>query len=75
VHKRVFEIVAQIMEVSFDDVSENSSPDTLEKWDSLRHIKLILMIEELYGIQFTDSEIVSIQNVHNLIEIIDNREV
>jgi acyl carrier protein len=54
---QVFEIVAEIMEMAIDDINENSSPQTVNKWDSLRHMKLILALEESLDIQFTDADL------------------
>lgn len=71
--KDVFEIVAKVMNVPLDSVSKESSMDTLLKWDSLHHMNLILAVEEKMGIQFTDEDIISINNVSSLIERIKLR--
>ena len=65
--KKVFEIVARIMGVPVEAVTSESSPETLANWDSLRHMKLILAIEESLDIQFNDEDIVSIKNVQDLL--------
>lgn len=70
---KVFEIVARIMGVPVDAVSLESSPETLENWDSLRHMKLILAIEESLGVQFSDEDIVSIKNVQDLLARVEAR--
>ena len=56
-----------------DAVNLESSPETLENWDSLRHIKLILAIEESLGVQFSDEDIVSIKNVQDLLARVEAR--
>ncbi len=70
---RVFEIVSRIMGVPVDAVNLESSPETLENWDSLRHMKLILAIEESLGVQFSDEDIVSIKNVQDLLARVEAR--
>jgi|LNFM01.1.fsa_nt_gb acyl carrier protein len=70
---KVFEIVARIMGVPVDAVNLESSPETLENWDSLRHMKLILAIEESLGVQFSDEDIVSIKNVQDLLARVEAR--
>ena len=70
--KEIFEIVAQVMNIPIDSVNEELSMDMLEKWDSLHHIKLILAIEERFGIQFTDNDIVSIDSVKSILEKLAN---
>ncbi len=71
--RKVFEIVARIMGVPVDAVNLESSPETLENWDSLRHMKLILAIEESLGVQFSDEDIVSIKNVQDLLARVEAR--
>ena len=65
--QKIFEIVARIMGVPVEAVSTESSPETLANWDSLRHMKLILAIEESLSIQLNDEDIVSIKNVQDLV--------
>jgi acyl carrier protein len=65
--QKVFEIVARIMGVPVEAVTSESSPETLANWDSLRHMKLILAIEESLDIQFNDEDIVSIKNLQDLL--------
>jgi len=72
---KIFQIVSKIMEIPLNDINIDSSPDTIANWDSLRHIKLILAIEEILNIQFSDDEIVSITNVRSLIDNIEKREI
>ena len=54
---RLFMIVSQVMDVPLEEVDETSSPDTVEDWDSLRHMNLILALEEEFDITFSDEEI------------------
>ena len=72
--KDIFGVVAIVMKVPRESVSEESSMDTLESWDSLNHMNLILAVEENMGIQFTYEDIVSITDVSSLIERIKLRE-
>lgn len=69
----VFEIVARLMAAPVTSVDENSSPKSLERWDSLRHMKLILAVEERFGIQFSDEDIISIKDVKGLLTRIEIR--
>lgn len=61
--KRVFKIVSQVMRVPLEEVNEDSSPDTISKWDSLQHMNLVLALEEEFKIQFTGDQTVTMLNV------------
>lgn len=50
-------IMASVFEVSENDISEDSSPDTLDNWDSLRQLNLVSALEEEFEVEFDDEEI------------------
>lgn len=61
--EQVLQIVSRILNVPAGQVNLDSSPRTLPHWDSMRHIELILALEQEFGVQFqaiTLSEHVSV---------------
>ena len=64
--QRVFDVISNVMGVPRDQVSEATSPDNLEQWDSVRHVNLILAIEQEFGISFTDVDIIGITDTTTL---------
>ncbi len=54
------EVLARIFNVDVNTITEDASPDTIENWDSLRHMSLVLAIEEEFGIELTDDQVVEI---------------
>jgi acyl carrier protein len=70
---KVFEIMAQVMNVPIENVREDSSPDTIETWDSLKHMSLILTLEEEFGVQFSDEEIVEMLNVGLIMDVLTHK--
>ena len=53
----VSRIVADIFSIPLEQVSLESSPQTIESWDSLQHLNLVLAIEQEFNVQFTPEEI------------------
>jgi len=61
--EKVYQILSQVLNVPIEEINEDSSPDTIEDWDSLRHMNLILALEEEFRVQFTDVQIIEMLNV------------
>jgi acyl carrier protein len=43
--------------VPIESILPDSSPETIESWDSLQHLNLVLALEQEYSVQFTPEEI------------------
>lgn len=63
VHSRVSAIVADLFERPLAEIRPESSPDTIEAWDSLQHLNLVLALEQEFSIQFTPEEIEQLLSV------------
>lgn len=55
--ERIKVVMAQIFNVDIDTITEESSPESIDRWDSLKHMQLILAIEDEFDITFSDDEI------------------
>jgi len=55
--ERIKTVMAQIFNVEPASIAADSSPETIERWDSLRHMQLIFAIEDEFGVQFADEDI------------------
>ena len=62
-------VMARVFGVSPDSINKDASPDTVEKWDSLAHMSLILALEEAFGITLSEEETVEILS-YPLIKIV-----
>ena len=57
------EIVADVLSVPVNDISDDTSPKSTKNWDSLKHINLVLALETGFGVKFAPSEIMSIASI------------
>jgi acyl carrier protein len=48
--------VAGVLGVSPDDINDDSSMDNLHEWDSVKHLNLVLAIEEVFGVSMTEEQ-------------------
>ena len=54
-------------------VSDSTTADDIEDWDSLEHINLIGAVESEFGIRFRMKEVSGMKNVGEMIDIIQSR--
>ena len=73
IFKKVNEIFCD--ELDNDDIvlTDETTADDVEEWDSLSHVQLIVAIEKVFGIKFTSNEILSWNNVGELIDSLEKR--
>ena len=68
----IFEVLNDIFAdvLDLDDVAlqDDTTADDIEEWDSLSHIRLVVSIEQHYGIKFTTAEIEGLSSVGHLVD-------
>ncbi len=55
-------VLANVFDVDVNQINEDSSIDTLESWDSLNHLKLVLALEQEFDVSFTEEQSIEIMN-------------
>ena len=56
-------LFAEVLEVEAASLSDDSSPDTVEQWDSLAAMHLIAAIEEKFECQLSTKEIMKMASI------------
>ena len=49
-------VVATVLDVDVSRIDANASSDTIESWDSLRHMNLVLALEDEFGVSLPDED-------------------
>jgi acyl carrier protein len=68
----IIKTISKVFEVPTAQINDDSSPRTTASWDSLNHMKLILALEEEFGIMFSDEQIIELLTVRKIIAALEN---
>lgn len=72
--KIIMEKIQDIFRDVFDDeelvIADSTSSDDIEEWDSLSHIQLVVAIEKTFGLKLTSKEILSWEDVGEMVSAI-----
>lgn len=75
--EQIVKEVTEIFREVFDDeeirLTNETTAEDIEDWDSLMHITLITAIEEHFHIRFKLKEVTGLQNVGATIELIEEK--
>jgi acyl carrier protein len=63
VFEQVRGVASDIFGVPAEKISAESSPETIENWDSMQHLNLVLAIEEKFGVQLEPEDIEQMKNI------------
>jgi len=69
----VQDIMRDILDEPSIVLTETTTANDVEGWDSLTHVQLIVAIEKHFKIKFSSKEILSWKNVGEMLGAIDSR--
>ncbi len=75
--EEVFKALDEVFQEVFDDesihVTDSTTADDIEDWDSLEHINLVVAIENKFNMKFNMNEVTSMKNVGEMVDVILER--
>jgi acyl carrier protein len=67
------DIFADTLEITPEEVTPELDAETIDTWDSFRHLQLILAIEGEYGVQFDPQQIPELTTVARIQKILEEK--
>lgn len=68
--KKITEVFADNLDLDNLSLSETTTADEVEGWDSLTHVQLVVAVEKTFKIRFNAKEIQGWKNVGEMIDSI-----
>lgn len=70
IFSKLNEIFIDVLDLDEVELTDATSANDIEEWDSLSHIQLIVAVEKTFGIKFTSLEIMKWKNVGEMVDSI-----
>ena len=71
----LYKIITKVFSISESEISDESSPENIESWDSFNGLVLVDELENHFNIKFTISEIIDVKNVADIKRHLKNYNV
>jgi len=71
--ERVQEVFRDELELDDLVLTDEATADDVEEWDSLTHVQIVVALEKAFALKFTSREILSWDNVGDLVDCIEKK--
>ncbi len=73
IKERIKNVMSAVFTISKNQIKDDASPDSIDSWDSLKHMNLVVALEEEFKIQFSDIEITELLSYPTIVTIIQEK--
>lgn len=73
VSEKIKEVVATVCETEVSSVTEESTIGDFPQWDSMGHLTILSNVEEAFDINFEPEEMMDLEDVHDIIEAVEEK--
>lgn len=72
--EQIKKVMSAVFGLDENQINENSSTDTIENWDSLQHINLIMALEEEFDLEFESDDITKMISFTDISNVINSKK-
>ena len=67
-------VASDLFSVPVNRITAESSPETIEAWDSTQHLNFVLALEEKFGLQLSPEEMEQMRNVGEAARLVESKQ-
>ena len=71
--EKITEVVRDQLDVDDITLAESTVSSEVDGWDSLANVRVMIAVEQAFGVRFSTAQIASVNSVGELVEIIAGR--
>lgn len=72
---KIKKVMGIVFDISPVEINEQTSTKTVENWDSINHMKLIVSLEDEFEIEFYDDEISDLISYEAIIKCVKSHNI
>lgn len=66
-------IASDLFNLPLDRIKSESSPESIESWDSTQHLNFVLALEEKFGLQLSPEEMEQMRTVGEAAKLVEGK--
>jgi acyl carrier protein len=71
IYDRVRDLASETLGVPLDTIDETTSTATVEEWDSLQHLNLMMSIEDAFGVEVNPEDMESMTDIASIVSFLE----
>ena len=73
IEEKIKNIIADILEVSTEEIKEDTAIGDIVLWDSLHHLRIIAEVEKTFSVRFTPDVMIELEDVGDIVAAVETR--
>jgi acyl carrier protein len=71
--EKIKKIMSSVFMTGKESIPDTIRQENFEKWDSLKHLNLIIALEEHFNVTFEPAEIIDMTDLEKIISHVENK--
>ena len=68
--EKIKKVLAEVFQIRENEILDDSSMQTIDQWDSLTHMIMIMELENVFELKFESEEIIEMTTIKKIDDII-----
>lgn len=73
VKEKVFEIIANVLNVNVTEITLESTVGDFPSWDSLGQLNILQSVQDEFDVEFEPEEMMDIEDVNDIIKAVESK--
>ena len=73
--QKIKSIMAEVLEMSADQIGESTAMDNTDSWDSLKHMEMVMALEESFQVELPADEMMEMISFNDIKRILRDKGV